>query len=230
MRIFFIRHAEPNYALNVLTPLGRLQADAMADTMASRGIDALYSSPYGRALETAEPLAARLGLPVKTLDFMREIKWQSPAFSPEENRNLSPWKRTRALAREGVNLVTYDYSDFHGFGDNPGLQAECARVVEGFDAFLSTLGYEREGEGYRVTNRNDATIAIVSHGGSSSIAMAHLMGLHPMAFCGLVHLDFSSICEFSFGGETGEPCSLLTLLLNEHAHLAGIQAPIVFES
>lgn len=48
-----------------LSDSGRERAEALAQTLADAGIDAVYSSPYQRTRGTAAPLAARLGLPVQ---------------------------------------------------------------------------------------------------------------------------------------------------------------------
>ncbi|PZW46567.1 broad specificity phosphatase PhoE [Humitalea rosea] len=55
-----------------LTPLGHSQADAAAEVLAARGVKHIVSSPYTRALQTAAPLAARLGLPVTVNPLVRE--------------------------------------------------------------------------------------------------------------------------------------------------------------
>ncbi len=47
-----------------LTPLGHAQAEQAADALAAEPIQRIVASPYTRALQTAEPLARRLGLPV----------------------------------------------------------------------------------------------------------------------------------------------------------------------
>ena len=53
MRIIFVRHGEPNYALDCLTERGRIQAKAAADRLKEEGIEEIFSSPLGRAAETA---------------------------------------------------------------------------------------------------------------------------------------------------------------------------------
>ena len=50
MRIIFVRHGEPNYEKDCLTPLGKLQAEAAAERLRDEGIDTVFSSPFGRAL------------------------------------------------------------------------------------------------------------------------------------------------------------------------------------
>jgi broad specificity phosphatase PhoE len=48
-----------------LSEAGRMMAKAAADFLAGRDITVLRSSPLERAVETAEPIAAELGLPVE---------------------------------------------------------------------------------------------------------------------------------------------------------------------
>jgi broad specificity phosphatase PhoE len=55
-----------------LTPLGHQQAEAAAEALAGAGIRRIIASPYTRALQTAAPLARRLGLPVLVHPLVRE--------------------------------------------------------------------------------------------------------------------------------------------------------------
>ena len=55
-----------------LTALGQRQAEAAARTLANRPIAAVWSSDLLRALRTAQPIAAALGLPVRLDRDLRE--------------------------------------------------------------------------------------------------------------------------------------------------------------
>ena len=55
-----------------LTPLGHEQATAAAEALVGEGIRRILASPYTRALQTAEPIARRLGLPVIVNPVVRE--------------------------------------------------------------------------------------------------------------------------------------------------------------
>ncbi len=55
-----------------LTPLGHEQAEHAAETLAGEGVRRIIASPYTRALQTAEPLARRMGLPVLVNVAVRE--------------------------------------------------------------------------------------------------------------------------------------------------------------
>ena len=55
-----------------LTPLGEAQAEAAAATLGDEPVERIIASPYTRALQTAAPLARRLGLPVLVSTAIRE--------------------------------------------------------------------------------------------------------------------------------------------------------------
>jgi glucosyl-3-phosphoglycerate phosphatase len=55
-----------------LTPLGHTQASDAADQLAGQGIERIVVSPYTRTLQTARPVAARLGLPITIDPIVRE--------------------------------------------------------------------------------------------------------------------------------------------------------------
>ncbi len=108
MLLTFVRHGESAYNAEgriqgqsdvPLSELGWRQgaatADALADAGAGPPIDALYSSPLRRAMETTEPLAARIGLPIATDPRLMEIaagvfenrlRTELPDEFPEEYR------------------------------------------------------------------------------------------------------------------------------------------------
>ena len=49
MLLYFIRHGDPIYVPDSLTPLGHRQAEAVGRRLALHGLDAVYSSPSNRA-------------------------------------------------------------------------------------------------------------------------------------------------------------------------------------
>ena len=77
MRLIIVRHGEPDYKNDCLTDTGKIQADLAAERLKEEGIEEIWSSPLGRALETAEAASKVLKLPIKTVDFMREVSWGS---------------------------------------------------------------------------------------------------------------------------------------------------------
>jgi broad specificity phosphatase PhoE len=72
MLLFYVRHGDPIYDPDMLTPLGERQAESVARRMALFGIDEVYSSTSDRAMQTARPLCEILKKELKTLDFLNE--------------------------------------------------------------------------------------------------------------------------------------------------------------
>ena len=81
MRLYFMRHAHAvdpqdwsgEEVARPLTDKGRTRAEAAATGLARLrpGIDAIISSPYARAYETAAIVGRVIGLPVETSDLLR---------------------------------------------------------------------------------------------------------------------------------------------------------------
>ena len=69
---FTATRRDPGIVDAPLTELGHAQASAAAERLADAGIRRIIASPYTRALQTAAPLARRLGLPVTVTPAVRE--------------------------------------------------------------------------------------------------------------------------------------------------------------
>ena len=222
MRIIFVRHGHPNYEKDCLTPLGHLHAQAAAKRLADEKITKIYSSTCGRAVETAGYLAADRGMTVESYDFIRELSWGSVDDQPIY-LDGHPWSIADDIVSKGENLLD-DWLSRPMF-EKSKLPASVTSTVDGFDQWLAGLGYERDGLYYRVCRKNDDTVAMVSHGGSSSAVLAHLFNLSFLYFCGTVHPDFTAITIVYFDGEKGSLITPRIEILNDCRHIEGIEAP-----
>lgn len=87
---------------HALSPAGQGEAAALADRFARRPIASITSSPVRRALETAAPIAAGLGLPVEPNDAFNEIDyagWTGRRFADLEGDPAWPaWNAFRSTA------------------------------------------------------------------------------------------------------------------------------------
>jgi broad specificity phosphatase PhoE len=70
--LFTQTRRDPGIVDPALTPLGHEQAAAAAEALAGERIARIICSPYTRALQTAEPVARRLGVPVFVNPIVRE--------------------------------------------------------------------------------------------------------------------------------------------------------------
>ena len=101
--LLLIRHGENDVMHRRLT--GRMpevhlnkrgceQAEQLAEMLKDAPIKAIYSSPLERAVETADPLARRLGLPVQIAPGLIEVNygdWQGRTY--KQLRRLRLWKQ-----------------------------------------------------------------------------------------------------------------------------------------
>jgi broad specificity phosphatase PhoE len=69
---FSLHHRDPGIPDPKLTPLGEAQAEEAAEALARERITRIIASPYTRALQTAAPIAQRLGVPVFINPVVRE--------------------------------------------------------------------------------------------------------------------------------------------------------------
>jgi probable phosphoglycerate mutase len=93
MELLLIRHALPvridegtvdGPADPHLAELGVRQAEALASWLAEERVHAIWSSPMRRARETAAPLSARLGLPVRVDEDLAEYDREALSYIPIE--------------------------------------------------------------------------------------------------------------------------------------------------
>ena len=102
MAIHLVRHAKagvrPGWRGDdeerPLTDAGRTQADVIADLLAGRGVRRVLTSRYLRCVQTVEPLAARLGVPVE----------HERALAEEADPH-DAWRLVEDLAAKGEEAV-----------------------------------------------------------------------------------------------------------------------------
>ncbi len=225
MRIVFVRHGEPDYEHDCLTPLGVLQADAAAKRLCEEGIGAIYTSPQGRARQTADAAAKVLGLTPVVLDFMHELHWSS-ADGREIFLGGHPWKIADEMVRAGDDLLDANWRAHPYYAGSRVI--ESVRIVEeGIDGWLASLGYVREGRYYRNTRPDDEqfTVALFSHGGSSLAAMGHLLNLAFPYMCSVFHLPFTGITTLRFDRHPGSLSAPVLELAGDGRHIRGVALP-----
>jgi probable phosphoglycerate mutase len=205
--VFIARHGESDWNRegryqgrleSTLTELGRRQAEALADALAGTSVHRVISSPLHRTVETARPLAERLGLSIETDDRLIEIghgSWEG-LLREEIERDDPGRMRLWRTSPESV-----------AFQDGESLTG----VLERWRAFASALSKQPEAG-------HEERIAIVTHDALVRCAILDMLG-RPLADfwqprvvnCGYAQARFESGRRF---------------LLDEccDAHLAGMIA------
>lgn len=145
-----VRHALPLRSEKSSDPElaaeGIEQAKRLPDALARFPITRLVSSPQRRAVQTAQPVADALGLPIEIDERLAEYDRDMPRYTPIEQASEEDLKR----------LVS---------GYLPGgvdQDAFIARVVAGIDEVVASAEHED-------------TVAVFSHGGVINALVHHTM-------------------------------------------------------
>lgn len=149
-------HGDPD-----LAPIGRQQADRVAERLASEAIAAIYVTTLRRTVQTAAPLAARLGIEPRVEPDLREVylgEWEGGAF--------------RRHIAEGHPLARRMYAE---------QRWDVIPGAEPAEAFAARV----RGAVHRIaTAHPDQTVAVVSHGGVIGQILAEAAGARGFTFSG----------------------------------------------
>ncbi|MBQ8826996.1 MAG: hypothetical protein IJ007_07880 [Oscillospiraceae bacterium] len=151
---------------------------------------------------------------------MHEIKWGS-SDGKEIYKDGHPWDTSLYAISQGYSLMDESWTKNEPFSNNT-VFGEIERVASQSDQWLETLGYRREGTNYRVVGDNtDRTIALFSHGGSSSALFAHLLNLPFFYLCRAICPDFTAITVLCLSDEKGALTAPAIELANDSRHIKG---------
>ncbi len=217
MRIVFVRHGHPNYEKDCLTELGRLHAKEAAKRLQEEGIQKIYSSTCGRAYETAEYTAERLGLDIIKCDFMREISWGSVDEEPIFAQG-HPWSTVDYMIEENQDILDANWVANPLFAHNR-VVTEVEQMGQDVDDWMLALGYQREGRYYRVGEDTPSTIAAFGHGGAFAAILSHLFNLPFPFVCTAMGPDYTGITVVTISNEVGSLVTPKFEILNDARHI-----------
>ena len=228
MRLLFIRHGDPDYEHDGLTPAGEREAELLVPRMAGETITEFFVSPLGRAKATARPTLKALGRTATEYDWLRELS--IPVLRPDRNGGYShvPWDWLPADWLQDPRLL-----DPVRWRENEVLAAEhvdeaCDRVIESFDILLKAHGYARKGLLYAAERPNTETLAFFCHFGLSCVLLSHLMNCSPMVLWqGLCMAPSSVTTVYSEERRSGS-ASFRAASVGDISHLYARQVPPSF--
>lgn len=182
MRLYIVRHADPDYPNHTITAAGHLEAQALARRFTHQGLDRIYSSPFPRAIHTMEYTASALDLTPEIADWTAELtEWQIE----------QSWGAKYVFDLAGEVVRGGDPLPHHGSWhlvpplDNPFFLETFSTLQKHSDEFLARHGYQREGGRYRVQQPNQKKIAVFCHNGFGLTWLAHLLALPlPLVWAG----------------------------------------------
>jgi probable phosphoglycerate mutase len=111
MELIIIRHGLPERRSDTadppLTPAGRDQAERAARALSTERIDAVYSSPMLRAVQTAEPFATLSGHVIETREGIVEFDRGTGAYVPMEELKRDDQVDLGAFQRNVVETLEH---------------------------------------------------------------------------------------------------------------------------
>ena len=178
MKLIIIRHGDPDYSIDSLTPTGWKEAELLSDRVSKWNVKAFYVSPLGRAQDTAKPSLEKMGREATVMDWLREFP--IAVHNPEGGSIDVAWDWLPAAW-----TVEPDFYDCEKWMDVPifakaNMREAYKKVTDGLDALLETHGYRREDNYYRVIHPNEDTIVFFCHFGLECVLLSHLLGISPM--------------------------------------------------
>lgn len=182
MLLYYIRHGDPIYEPDSLTPLGQEQAKAVAKRLAVHGIDRIYTSSSNRAIQTAQPLCDLLRKEAVQMDWCTEERAGEALSAPESDGSFR-WaitsKEYRPLFNSNEIRRLGDQWYDHPALEKTNMKAGITDIYRDLDAWVETLGYRRDEENhcYIPVAPNEERIALFAHWGMGGAIMSHLLDI-----------------------------------------------------
>lgn len=177
MRILIIRHGEPDYSIDSLTPKGWREAELLSERLIKMKIDDFYCSPLGRAQDTAKPTLEKFGAKAEILPWLEEFRG---SIAPYGKRNSTcPWDLHPSLWQnqsEVYDRNAWTKADILNGSNSTQVYEE---TKAGLDGLLKKYGYTRDGLMFHCDNNTDKTIALFCHFALGSALVGYMAGISP---------------------------------------------------
>ncbi len=152
MKLIFVRHGEPDYKNDALTPKGKIEAELAAKRIKDWNVTQFYVSPLGRAKETAFYTLNATGRSAIELPWLKEFYY--PVVNEVTGHRGVPWDFVASdwTADECMFGLEDSFLDFPYLAKNADIRQGYHDVITGFDTILEEYGFRRENRYYRDLN------------------------------------------------------------------------------
>ena len=228
MLLFYIRHGDPIYTPDSLTPRGERQAEALAKRLGLFGLNRVFTSTSNRAKLTAKPTCELLNLTPVELDWCNENHtWRELAMVNAEGRRMWLFQNNEILpllaSKELLDLGDKWY--LHDRFANTTYREGMERIQKEADAFLAELGYRHcAGEGYYTAEKpTDERVALFAHQGFGLAFLSCILDIPYPKFCSHFDMSHSSMTVIAFNEFNGIAIPKVLQLSNDsHLYREGI--------
>lgn len=232
MILYYVRHGDPTYKPDALTPLGRRQAEAVGRRIARHGIDRIYSSTSTRAYQTALPLSEITKKEIVQLDWCHEsLAFADMVIQDETGRRwwMNDYPPIRQLlSQEKVRRLGNEWYEAPGLEQyRDRFKAGVERINRHVDEFMKALGYEHDREAgvYHEEKQCNERVALFAHAGFGRLFLSSVLGVSYADFA--VHSDMShtGVTVIEFRAYDDGVCIPRMLTYSNDAHLYGDDLP-----
>lgn len=232
MLFFYVRHGDPIYTPDQLTPLGQRQAEAMGKRLAMFGVDRIYASTSMRAQQTAQPACELLKKEKILLDFCHENHaWREMTRVVNGQRRwLFGDKDLRAVLVSDEMRALGDHWYEHPLFAEYAFRAGMERIDRETDALFASLGFvhNRSTHTYLVTEPPCERVALFAHQGFGSLFLSSLLDIPYPQFCAHYNLQHTGMTVIEFENVDGI-CVPTVLTMGNDAHLYREGLPLDYE-
>ena len=234
MLLFYIRHGDPDYSVDGLTPRGARQAEAVGKRLAVHGLDKIYTSPAGRARLTAKPTCELLGMEAEVVDWADEGNaHRATAVTTEDGRRIWGFhhRPTRELfASEEVRRMGREFYNHPAFRDLP-FAEKIPPIQQAIDDWLLSLGYRHDlsRNGYIAERPNDDRVALFAHQGFGMLFLSLVLDIPYPEISIRADIQHSGMSVIRFGKSDGLIIPTLLQLSND-SHLYREGLPLAYNN
>lgn len=226
MLLYIIRHGDPDYATDSLTEKGILQAEAVGKRMFNAGIDRIFSSPMGRAKQTAEPACRLLGKEYTVEEWAHEIGREMYVEFPDgKHRAMGYLPNIRFLENGNIFRPYEDYKELYPFNECTVATAHDY-IWENGKAFLERLGYKEENGLFRILQPNNEKIALFCHAAFAKSWIAQLLHVPQHIMWGGFSISHTGVTVLEFPNYEGGFTSPRCLCFSDLGHLYAENLPL----
>ena len=210
MRLLLIRHGDPDYEHDSLTPAGDREARLLAGKLCQEDITYFYVSPLGRARRTAGYTLQAMGRSAEEMPWMQEFPARVDlnrdpsllcAYPDTQRKEDGSWLHSvvwdivPSYWKGMPEFYTMDGWRGTEIARISGMEEIYDSVCEGFDSLLEKHGYVRDGMLYRTEQGNNDTLAIFCHFGVTCVMLSRLWGISPFVLWHSLVCAPSSVTE-----------------------------------
>ena len=224
MIFYYVRHGDPIYNPDSLTPLGQRQAEAVGRRLAMHGLDKIYSSPSIRAKLTATPACEMLKKDMTVLDWCDEglaFREMIVEYEPGKRKWVFQHKATRELlASPEVRALGAKWYTHPAF-ENTLYEAGVKRVREEADKLMLSLGYRHDEErsGYIAEEPTNERVALFAHQGFGLLFLSSILDIPYNDFCTRFDIGLTGVTVIEFSAAKGGFCIPVVLQHSNDSHI-----------